>query len=142
MILGFSGSRDGMTEMQQIVLSNLMHRWQPIEFHHGMCVGADEQAHRFAHTLQIPIVGHPPEDRRLVMSYKKEEFKLIETPFPYLTRNRYIATACSVLVATPKDVHHARVGGTWYTIKFAIAQKKVKVFVIAPNGSMVQGKDL
>lgn len=142
MILGFSGSRDGMTEMQRIVLQNMLHLWQPKEFHHGMCIGADEQAHAFAFALKIPIIGHPPEDRRLIMTFKKEEFREIETAFPYLTRNRYIVSVCDTLIATPKDVHHARVGGTWYTIKFAVAKRNKKVFVIAPNGDVQTGEQL
>lgn len=70
MIIGFTGTRYGMTEEQKKSLRNLLLELGG-EFplarktvHHGDCVGADREFHYLAAEIFGPcdIVIHPPED--------------------------------------------------------------------------------
>ena len=50
MIIGFTGTRYGMTQSQALQLTQLLaelHSQHGVqEFHHGACVGSDAEAHR------------------------------------------------------------------------------------------------
>jgi hypothetical protein len=48
MILGFTGTRRGLTEVQIRWLQDLFERLRIDEGHHGACVGADLEFHKLA----------------------------------------------------------------------------------------------
>ena len=71
MKVGFTGTQKGMTERQFDIFAAVISELQPEEFHHGDCIGADEQAHDIVHVVapDCKIVVHPPRifrQRRLV----------------------------------------------------------------------------
>lgn len=59
MILGFTGTREGMTDEQRVACAALMERMDLTEFHHGGCDGADLQAAAIVETGCKLIVVHP-----------------------------------------------------------------------------------
>lgn len=142
MIIGFTGTREGLTTEQEGVLDT----WANLgdfgeENHHGDCVGADELFDYFARRYGGTVVIHPPSDPKLRAYCDKTDYGwddgdqiTVLEPKPYLDRNRDIVDACDKLVACPKDFYSGpRAGGTWYTIKYAWKQAK-PVVIIWPDG--------
>lgn len=118
-IIGFTGTQEGMTEEQfQIVLS-LVNIYNPSSVHHGDCIGADYQFHEIVSyhaNNRTFITIHPPED-----SSKRafcRGYELILKPKPYLDRNRDIVDRSTILIAAPKSKEVLR-SGTWATIRYA-----------------------
>lgn len=121
--IGFTGTQEGMTVHQMAVLSDqlkLIMRSSLSEttywFHHGDCIGADEQAHKIARRIGWKIHLHPPiiSDKRAFCDYD-----LIEIEKEYLVRNKDIVNAVSYMYATPKETEEQLRSGTWSTIRYA-----------------------
>ena len=119
--IGFTGTRSGMSEAQKAGFIALLESLMPCVFHHGDCVGADEEAHLMARTLGISVVIHPPikDDLRAFCDGASE----VRAPKSYFARNRDIVNECSLLIATPYTDEETS-GGTWYTINYARKVKK------------------
>jgi hypothetical protein len=151
-IIGFTGTREGMTPEQRRVFVELLLPYHgDIEFHHGDCLGADSDAHDLvlgidhleASEFDPSIVIHPPSDDRLRARRRAvEEYgDRILDPKPYLDRNRDIVDACSLLIACPKEtwpvagtaaLDGVRLkGGTWYTIRYAQRAGKTVAIIYA-----------
>lgn len=128
--IGFSGTQDGMTEAQKHTLASILP--SSIEFHHGDCVGADEQAHKIALAYQCRIVIHPHS----LGSYKRAFCQGDEErpERPPLIRNADIARETSWLISAPKTDYEVRRSGTWTTIRRARSLNR-KVTIIFPDGS-------
>ena len=88
------------------------------EFHHGDCVGADEQAHKIISKFypQVIIVLHPPENNS---SRAFCESKHSRAPLPYLDRNKEIVKETDFIFAAPKTNTEILRSGTWSTVRFA-----------------------
>ena len=63
--IGFTGTRNGMNKEQIKELENIIKSKQLDEFHHGMCVGSDQQAHDVVKKEKIKIVRQPPTYKKL-----------------------------------------------------------------------------
>lgn len=122
MIIGFTGTRQGMSTWQKMILRMALQNACEVEkvneFHHGGCVGADAEAHKIVRQLvPFTIHVHWPEN-------KKHEARL-SGPFvsegrkPYLTRNEDIVKACDLLIAAPLTDKEQMRSGTWATIRCA-----------------------
>lgn len=140
MIYGFTGSQHGMTEKQAKVFMEFIDFNAPdiTEFHHGDCIGSDEQAHRAVKRIlgeSFSVHIHPPEDssRR---AWCGDEHDVVAEPKPYLVRDADIAAAAQVLVATPRQAEEVQRSGTWATIRRAA--KNSLVVIIYPDGRMAQ----
>jgi len=131
MKVGFTGTREGMTEDQKETLYKLLLDPLPDEFHHGDCVGADEEAAEIASELGIQVVAHPPDDSKLRAYYEHNDKTLV--PIPYLVRNMNIVDEVEWLIAAPKNRVDKR-GGTWYTIRYAKGNL-IDNTIIWPDGS-------
>lgn len=118
MIVGFTGTRDGMTRLQQALFIDRMASLCPHEFHHGDDDGADREAHELVrlHHPRCTIVAHPPENDAHRAFCKAD--KIMPTK-PYLDRNRAIVFCCDELVAAPKTLAEELRSGTWATIRWA-----------------------
>lgn len=134
MIIGFTGTRKGMTDVQKTVFEAYI--LPMTEFHHGSCQGADVEAARIVRkTFRLPvpkIVVHPGP----AGPWREESGidNIFLSPKPFLTRNRDIVNACDELIACPKGMEEEKTGGTWYTIRYARKVGK-KVTIIYPDGS-------
>lgn len=126
--IGFTGTEQGMTELQKTGLSNYLKQYRR-DFHHGDCIGADEEAHQIAMRLGYKIVIHPPINSKK-RAFCKEGYILPAKE--YLIRNRDIVYSSDILVATPKEREEVQRSGVWSTIRFA---RKIgnKVKIIYPH---------
>lgn len=136
MITGFTGSRWGMTPRQRDTLGWVLDHERQTgapgarEFHHGDCVGADEQAAAVARSLGYKIIGHPPLVEKLRAHFPSDE----ETaPLPYEQRDQAIVDAVMNMLATPHGPEVRR-SGTWMTIRYA-RHRKVPRLIIEPDGT-------
>lgn len=129
MVVGFTGTQDGMTKTQLYSFIEVLDGTDIAKFHHGDCWGADAQAHHLVRALtQASIITHPPSNSQ------KRAFVEADDILPckdYLKRNRDIVDACDVLIATPKTREEERRSGTWSTVRYA-RNKKKKVIIIYP----------
>ena len=155
--IGFTGTRSGMTIDQSNSLRRKLSSgpqgttWTMFsEFHHGDCVGADEEAHDMMRVLlaknwplRVDIVIHPPKlfSFRAGCGMNDEEtmgggsVKILGAK-DYLARDRDIVNATDMLIACPAGMDDVRgVGGTWYTIRYA--REKVRpILIIHADGTV------
>lgn len=136
MKIGFTGTQTGMSERQRSVLREELRGFVHGEFHHGLCIGADEEAHKIAKELQFrAIVGHPPKKTTKMMVYDVWDFAGMWVPKGYLDRNRDIVSCSERMIATPKDFREELRSGTWSTVRCARRMKK-PLMIIFPNGTV------
>lgn len=132
MNVGFTGTREGMTNEQAITVSNILVSVTVDKVHHGDCIGADADFHRLARGLKLPIKGHPPtkDDYRAFCDFDEQN-----PPKSYYARNRTIVNeGKDLLIATPKESEEQPKGGTWYTVGYASTVKRWTV-IVWPDGS-------
>lgn len=136
MKIGFTGTRKGLTPKQKEALSEALRGMKiseagASEFHHGDCLGADDDADEIVRDLHIPIIIHPPSDS------EHRAFNRFGTVLPtksYLERNKDIAQACDLLVACPEGQREKQRSGTWMTVRCARNLGK-EVLIIFPDGN-------
>lgn len=139
-IFGFTGTRVGMTSDQLEIISTILNFVVVMEFHHGDCVGADQQADAIActryHDIRIKI--HPPENPRYRAYCQKIHFRKglheVLPEKPYLGRNSDIVDACDVLIAAPRTVGEELRSGTWATVRYARKIGKM-IMLVYPDGT-------
>jgi len=148
MHVGFTGSRYGMTDIQKKEFRTVFLRMQQmfdwIQFHHGDCVGSDEEAHLLVSQMFIDYKGgaihiHPPTiDKN--RAYCKSEHKKIEvvmhSPLTYDLRNIELVKSSEIVIATPDAKRlQTRKGGTWNTIRYA-KKLKTDLLILLPAGDL------
>lgn len=134
LILGMTGSRNGMSDLCKTKLRQFLRKNNIIECHHGDCVGADEEFHDIAQEENIKIVVHPPK----YTSYRA--FCIGNTVLPphdYLFRNRQIVDSSDMLIAFPPTIKELIQSGTWYTIRYARTKNK-KILILHSDGSYIK----
>ena len=133
-IIGFTGTKHGMTSAQFETVRNLLCRWHVNEIHHGDCIGADEQVAGIAKELQIRAVAHPASDvaARWRAYTDADEICLAR---PALARNRDIAHAGKLTIATPREDVEQRRSGTWATVRYTV-QAGHSCYLVMPDGSI------
>jgi hypothetical protein len=136
MIVGYTGSRAGMTEAQKRVIDIFFCDNDVSEAHHGDCIGGDEDFHEICRHHAIPVVLHPPEDERLRAFCQGAVRE--EKPHPYLIRNKHIVNAVDLLLAAPKEEFEPdamRGQGTWSTVRYARRSLK-PMRLVWPEGEL------
>lgn len=130
MRVGFTGTRGGMTAVQKQEFKATILQLNLDEFHHGDCVGADEDAHYLViENFDCQMVGHPPTN---TMYQAHCSFDRQLPPMEYLARNRGIVNTTDILIACPKEEAEILRSGTWSTVRYARKQKK-QVIIIPPT---------
>lgn len=133
--IGFTGTQHGMTEPQFSALLRLFKVEDNdyegrVEFHHGDCIGADEEADAEAWGMNWRVILHPPiENRKRAYCESHEE----RIALPYLVRNHAIVDETEALYATPHGPEELR-SGTWATIRYARKAGK-PVHIVWPDGT-------
>ncbi len=142
---GFTGTQKGMTHAQKVALKALLNELSPTEFHHGDCVGADDEAAKIAADLfadeyshDCVIVRHPPlnQAKRAFNDLHDEDRPAKD----YHARNRDIVNETDILIGASDESHRKPYGGTWYTIGYAESKDKPR-FVIWPDGTAATPED-
>jgi hypothetical protein len=135
--LGFTGTREGLTERQTIALEELLtdrierHKFRFL--HHGVCIGGDAKAHRIGRATGFLMILHPPLDARFMADILDGPDITWLEPADYLQRNRAIVDATGELVAAPAGPERTH-SGTWSTIRYARRQRR-PVTVLWPDGT-------
>lgn len=140
-VIGFTGSRHGLTNTQDAVLDERANCGEfGGENHHGDCVGADAAFHYYAWRCGGTVIVHPPTDPtyRAFVDQRpisgnthllwEDRFVLLPGK-PYLERNRDIVQACDRLIACPASLRipvgrWPTRGGTFYAMRYALGQVK------------------
>lgn len=136
MILGFTGTREGMTNVQREGVAEFLRVNRPTVVHHGDCIGADSEFHDSALLLSEPpprIETHPCDLATFRANRKADVVHPIKSP---KERNQDIVNASEQLLAAPKTVvFGSSRSGTWQTIRLALRGKKT-VTVVWPDGTV------
>ena len=133
MKIGFTGTREGMSIRQLVVLRTQFAK-HATEFHHGDCIGADAQAHEVMREHSYAkIVLHPPASTSLRAHCPGAHESRM--PTPYLSRNRAIVDETEMLIAMPAEFTEQQRSGTWSTIRYARSVGK-KMVIIFPDGTV------
>ena len=122
MKVGFTGTREGMSQNQKEQLVLKLQELGVTEFHHGDCAGADEQAHEIVREFfpAVKVVVHPPLSSYLRANCTGDSCR---EPADYLERDRRIVDETDCLIGTPLSDTPTK-SGSWYTINYA--RKKFK----------------
>lgn len=133
MKMGITGTRNGATTAQSVVLISVLFEMEPEEVHHGNCVGVDDLFVTLARDLvdDVIIVSHPPKDAKLESRFQSD---IVLPRQDYLDRNKSIVDSVDYMVGVPSGSREALRSGTWATIRYA---KKVgrPLMVVYPDGS-------
>lgn len=131
MIVGFTGTRNGMSRQQAESVSSLLKSLKVDRGVHGDCVGADADFDRICKKLEIRAGVRPCTFDKL-RAYCDSE--VLAEPKRPMERNRDIVADADVLIACPPNYTRIKKGsGTWATIGFG-ERKGIIVHVIWPNG--------
>ena len=135
-IIGFTGTREGLTEQQVETLKMLLETYgKGTIFHHGCCEGADKEANSLANWFEFRVVEHPghASGKKTCTIDPSPLSSATWLPKFYLKRNQDIVDCCQILIATPKGYEEEQRSGTWATIRYAVNVRK-EVTVIWPDG--------
>lgn len=134
--IGFTGTREGMTDQQQDAVLRLLLRLGARDLHHGDCI-ADGQVDQIGRELGLAVYLHPPTNPKLRSwcNTRPQLESWIAEPKPYLERNQEIVDATATMIATPKLMAEEARSGTWSTIRYAMRRSK-PVYVVWPDGSI------
>lgn len=131
MIVGFTGTQNGLTQAQRFSLRNLLASLDEAEeFHHGDCIGADAAAHSMMRDYSRIHIH--PSDRKDKRAYCTGAFK-VYPPKPPLDRNPDIYATANLLIACPKNNFEEGRSGTWSTVRGAY-RSNVSVTIVWPDG--------
>lgn len=140
LVVGFTGSREGLTEAQRVSLRKWLRENPPTEVHHGACVGADAEF-SIAVVDCIPVGGEPPYEVAHPSNLKGTQWKEcwadeVRKPLPPLDRNVNIVNAVDVMLAGPKGLEEQR-SGTWSTVRYTRKVQK-PLYLFWPDGSVTE----
>lgn len=117
--VGFTGTQIGMTQSQRKELEEKLKALKAegyVWFHHGNCIGADEQAAMIAKRLGFRLHAHPCNIKKKQSNIWNDITENEKLP---LTRNKDIVDRCTVMFAAPKSREEELRSGTWATVRHA-----------------------
>lgn len=148
MILGFTGTRKGMTPEQLATLNLEMDNPgldiddnSPPKLIHGGAEGADETMDSLCcFRTQEPIEVYPCTWERYQYWVNKDKFstiinRIVHQVKPPLVRNKIIVERAALMIATPYTMEEELRSGTWATLRYARKLNK-PITIIFPDGSI------
>jgi hypothetical protein len=136
--LGFTGTNRGMGSSQKTELEALLKKLKEEgfdEFHHGLCIGADEQAAILAKSLGYRVVARPglahdPTNMKYRSDWAGSDETLEAKPF--VDRDHDIVDVSERLIATPLTRQEQLRSGTWTTVRYARKVGRIIDLVLPP----------
>jgi len=132
MIVGFTGTRNGMTKQQEMIVFAYLAKLKPSTVLHGDCIGSDADFHKICMELGLVIEIYPSNLK--TRAYCSGATRVYPPDDP-LHRNRVIVDRADVMLATPKGYKEELRSGTWAAIRYAQRQVK-KLYIIWPDGTI------
>ena len=124
-IIGFTGTSEGATAEQLHELEEHLAKLKAegfVEFHHGLCIGADEQAAEIAVSFGYFVIAHPGLAEDPFNLERRSGFvgndRVMEAK-PFADRDRGIVDAADRLLAAPRTQFEETGSGTWTTVRYA-----------------------
>jgi hypothetical protein len=136
--IGFTGTREGLTDTQHLKLWEAIKRSGAKKAHHGCAIGADEEFALLAGSGLDPgrvIVGHPSNIPSQTSARALSVCDEVKPARPPLDRNEDIVDACDVLFACPAGPLEIMRSGTWATVRHARKRGK-PIVLFYPDGSV------
>jgi hypothetical protein len=136
-LVGFTGTRGGMTNLQRERFRFEFEKLEDVsQFHHGDCIGADNEAADLCDKIYPGIETHSwPGNIESLRAHHSATF--IHKAQPCLERNRIIVNHCDVLFACPKEPTEVDRSGTWATVRYARKQGLL-IFICWPDGTVTE----
>lgn len=137
MILAFTGTRRGMTDVQKTEVARILCAVKPDTVYHGDCVGADAEFHDLVreHLLETKIVIWPgPSGDDLRARKQGDEIKPVMN---HLARNRAMVDGAQVVIGAPFENERQTRGGTWYTIDYSAKKCRAR-YLCKPDGGVIE----
>ena len=135
--VGFTGTREGMTDEQRQSVDDLLHDLRVDQFHHGDCVGADVLAAMSAKRHGAFVTSHPCNSREWRAFSSADEVRKVKPP---LARNKDIVQETDILIVAPKQMQEVIRSGTWSTYRYAkvlrAAGKRQIIYLVLPDGTI------
>jgi hypothetical protein len=137
-VVGFTGTRSGMTPAQAEAVDALLARLaaadptRPLCGLHGDCLGADADFDAICKRRRIPVKLRPSS---LPDMRARCDSEAIAEPRPPLSRNREIVADSDVLIACPFSGAEIVRSGVWATIR-AMRRHRRPIYVVAPDGAL------
>jgi len=140
--VGFTGTRLGLSSKQRHALRTVLAELRnsgAIWFHHGDCIGADEQAHTSAKAIGYNVHVHPPASSKYRADCPRDATDRVELPASYTVRNQAIVDTCAMLIACPQqwplNPRPFYRSGTWSTVRKA-ERKGIPRVIIYADGTV------
>jgi hypothetical protein len=137
--VGFTGTHKGAQVLQlELAKQKLMLLKNEgfDEFHHGACIGADEQAAKIAKELGYRVVAHPglaKDPANLLFRSEWDGNDEVREAKPFIERDHDIVDETEAMLATPLTYEETARSGTWTTVRYARKKGRVEgstLFVI------------
>ena len=144
MILGFTGTRNGMTTRQFKMLPLVISSF-PERILHGGADGSDTEFHDFLadrgfFDLSLVIEIFPASLEKYhewIKRTRRQHLSIVHLHEAPLSRNIAMAQRCHHLLATPATEEETPRGGTWHTIRMARLFQK-PITIITPKGNILE----
>lgn len=140
MIIGFSGTRKGMTKNQKKTVNTLLKYIKPVEVHHGDNIGADKEFHIMSRKLKIRIFIHPPikNNMRAFCEIIKNDYSY--DPKPYLVRDKSIVLLSDLLFIAPDNKKFKY--RAYNSFIYNYANKHFKKIIIIWSSGQIESRNL
>jgi hypothetical protein len=116
-IIGFIGTRTGMTSEQYLSVLQLMEKFRPDCVHHGDSIGSAAQMHAICQRVRIDVEIHPSIDENTRAFC--EDCSFLHPAKESSLRNRDIVDAAEIVLAAPKESEEQQDSETWDAIRYA-----------------------
>ena len=131
MNIGFTGSRNGLSDQQKEKIHQILDERAASHLHHGDCIGADFDFHQIGMELNHCISIYPPKSAGLRSFTPPNGKGQLYKEKDFLVRNRDIVDSSELLLACPETSEEVHRSGTWATIRYA--RKKGKELILIPK---------
>jgi hypothetical protein len=139
-IVGFTGTRKGMTDEQWERVYQILMGLEYEEVHQGDCIGADADFFVIVYGIRQetgrPCTIHAwPSTVKGTNTHSKSD--IIHDPLPPLVRDKIMVERSDLLIACPKGDEEEVRSGTWTTVRYA-RKHGIRINIVWPDGSVTE----